>query len=336
MTLLTRINPLLPRMKLLLTRMKSLLPRIEWAAILTMLIAAPTLFAQPSKQKSRRVPVLLVAGQSNTDGRVLNQDLPNYLKDYGEANGGHYKYALWCYGSAGKIQTCDSLSGSLFAPYWPFVAKEDNHERHGYDAYLYYLLEQEWQRPFYVVKWSLGGTAIHPKASSTSGKHWCAMPEYLAENRSTLSGGKSLLKSFIEELDLCLDGPLGQLKEGYDIKAMVWHQGESDYKHGEDYAEQLKAVVLYVRQHLVEKTGNKRMAKLPFICGTVSRLNKCYSKEVEDGMYKLQRELKNFYVIDMQSGALQRDKLHFTASSAEELGRGMFEKMKEVGATRLK
>jgi hypothetical protein len=38
----------------------------------------------------------------------------------------------------------------------------------------------------------------------------------------------------------------------------------------------------------------------------------------------------------MHNAALQRDKLHFTASSAEELGKKMFEKMKELGATNLK
>ncbi|MBQ9363824.1 MAG: polysaccharide deacetylase family protein [Bacteroidaceae bacterium] len=311
----------------------TLFEKIKWGV--AMLIAAQPLSAQPDKKETCRVPVLLVAGQSNTDGRVPNQDMPDNLKAYGKANGGHFRWAQWCYGSSGKIQTRDSLNNSLFAPYWPFVAKEDNHDRHGYDTYAYYLLEQEWQRPFYIIKWSLGGTAIHPKASSTGGKHWCAMPEYLAENQSTLRGGKSLLKSFIEELNLCLDGPLAQLKEGYDIKAMLWHQGESDYQHGKDYYEQLRAVVLYVRKHLVEKTGDKRMADLPFICGTVSRQNKCYNQEVEEGMYKLQRDLKNFYVIDMQNGVLQRDKLHFVAASAEELGRGMVEKMKEVGATAL-
>lgn len=314
----------------------TLLPKFKWTAVLAMLTTATTLFAQSNQQETNRAPVLLVAGQSNTDGRVPNPDLPDYLTAYREANGGHYKYAQWCYGSMDHIQTRDSLTGSLFAPYRPFVAKEDNHERHGYDAYLYYLLEQEWQQPFYVVKWSLGGTAIHPKASSTNGKHWCAMPEYLAENQSTLNGGKSLLKSFIEELDLCIDGPLKQLQQGYDIKAMVWHQGESDYRHGNDYYEQLRTVVLYIRQHLVEKTGNPHMADLPFICGTVSSLNRCYSKELEDGMYQLQNDLKNFYVIDMHNAALQRDKLHFTASSAEELGKKMFEKMKELGATNLK
>lgn len=288
-----------------------------------------------SKQKYK-VPVLLVAGQSNTDGRVMNTDMLEYVKAYGEQNGGHFRYAQWCYGSAGAIQTCDSVKGTFFKPYWPFTAVKNNPLRHGYDTYLYYLLEQEWQRPFYIVKWSLGGTAISPQVKdSNSGKHWCAMPDYLATNQSTLMGGKSLLKSFIEEIDRCLDGPLAQLEGGIDIKAMLWHQGESDYRHGKDYYEQLRAVVLYVRKHLVEKTGDKRLADLPFICGTVSRQNKCYSQEVEDGMYKLQRDLKNFYVIDMQNGALQRDKLHFVAASAEELGRGMMEKMKEVGATEL-
>ena len=290
-----------------------------------MLIAAQPLSAQPDKKETCRVPVLLVAGQSNTDGRVPNQDMPDNLKAYGKANGGHFRWAQWCYGSSGKIQTRDSLNNSLFAPYWPFVAKEDNHDRHGYDTYAYYLLEQEWQRPFYIIKWSLGGTAIHPKASSTGGKHWCAMPEYLAENQSTLRGGKSLLKSFIEELNLCLDGPLAQLKEGYDIKAMLWHQGESDRTQADRYYDNLKAVIAYVRNYLVVRTGQQKYAHLPVICGTFAKGSKQGSEKVVEAMLRLQGEDPNFHVVDASDATLQKDQIHFDAAGAELLGKRMYD-----------
>ena len=317
--------------------MRRVFGRKPLLTLLFLLGTAVCVNAQNLSEQKYKVPVLLVAGQSNTDGRVKNDDMLDYVKAYARQHGGHFQYAQWCYGSAGAIQTGDSITGTLFQPYWPFVAKPDNPLRHGYDTYLYYLLEQEWQRPFYIVKWSLGGTAISPQVKeSTGGRHWCAMPDYLTANHSTLTGGKSLLKSFIEEIDRCLDGPLARLDGGIDIKAMLWHQGETDYKQGSGYYEQLKALVLHVRRHLVEKTGDTRYADLPFICGTVSRLNRCYSKEVEDAQWKLQRTLKHFYVIDMQQGELQSDKLHFVASSAETLGKGMFAKLKEIGATRLK
>jgi len=76
-----------------------------------------------------QVPVVLVAGQSNTDGRVDNAELPEYSQ----------KPKRWAY-----------------------------------DAVVYYELERLWQRPFYVIKESLGGTAIDPRCESSSNMHWSA------------------------------------------------------------------------------------------------------------------------------------------------------------------
>lgn len=94
------------------------------------------------------VSVIITAGQSNTDGRVSNNDLPDYIKKNG------YRHCLWSYGS-------DTISGcGRFERFWPRVAKPDNKERWGYDAIVYYLIDQHAKRDFYVIKESLGGTAI--------------------------------------------------------------------------------------------------------------------------------------------------------------------------------
>ena len=124
---------------------------------------------------------------------------------------------------------------------------------------------------------------------------------------------------------------MDKLPEGYEIKAFLWHQGESDRHKGKNYYKNLKDVVAYVRNFLVEKTGNKQYKKLPFICGTVSRSNKQYSADVEAALYKLAKEDKNFYVIDMSKAELQRDQLHFTAEAAEYLGIEMYNKLVELG-----
>ena len=204
--------------------------------------------------------------------------------------------------------------------------------RWAYDAVTYYWLEQALQKDFYVIKWSLGGTAIDTGCSSTSGKYWSADPKWLAANYSTATGGKSLLLSFTENISACIDNKLDKLPEGYEIKAFLWHQGESDRHKGKNYYKNLKDVVAYVRNFLVEKTGNKRYKKLPFICGTVSRSNKQYSADVEAALYKLAKEDKNFYVIDMSKAELQRDQLHFTAEAAEYLGIEMYNKLVELGS----
>ena len=86
-----------------------------------------------------------------------------------------------------------------------------------------------------------------------------------------------------------------------------------------------------MRNFLVEKTGEKKYKKLPFICGTVARSNKQYNKEVEEALYRLAKEDKHFYVIDMSDAKLQRDQLHFTAESAEYLGIQMYNRLVDLG-----
>ncbi len=268
--------------------------------------------------------VIITAGQSNTDGRVLNRELPDYIQQ------NKYTYCHWCYGSANMPVTGE------FETFWPRMVHESRPERWAYDAVTYYWLEQDLQKDFYVIKWSLGGTAIDTSCNSTSGKYWSANPEWLAANHSTATGGKSLLLSFTENISACIDNQLSKLPEGYEIKAFLWHQGESDRHAGQNYEKNLKAVVAYVRNFLVAKIGNKKYAKLPFICGTVARSNKQYSSDVEAAMYALAKEDKNFYVIDMSKAELQKDQLHFTAQSAEYLGVEMFNKLVDLGVARKK
>ena len=283
------------------------------------IIAALLCALSCSAKSGEPATVIITAGQSNTDGRVLNTQLPDYIQK------NKYTYCQWCYGSAGKIQT------DGFETFSPRMVHPKRPGRWAYDAVTYYWLEQALQKEFYVIKWSLGGTAIDTRCSSTSQKYWSADPKWLAANHSTLTGGKSLLLSFTEEIALCIDKELSKLPQGYEIKASLRHQGESDRHQGAAYYENLKAVVAYVRNFLAEKTGEKKYKKLPFICGTVARSNKQYNKEVEEALYRLAKEDKNFYVIDMSEGKLQRDQLHFTAESAEYLGIQMYNQLVDLG-----
>ncbi len=139
-----------------------------------------------------QVPVVLVAGQSNTDGRVDNVELPEYIKRDG------YRYCQWSFGSG-----VHSGEGHFeaFAP----RNYSQKPERWAYDAVVYYELERLWQRPFYVIKESLGGTAIDPRCESNSNMHWSADPDYLASTAASDKGGLSLLKAFTENIGACID-----------------------------------------------------------------------------------------------------------------------------------
>ncbi len=268
--------------------------------------------------RKKPVVVIITAGQSNTDGRVGNDELPDYIKERG------YRHCWWSYGS-GAVS-----GGGQFEKFWPRVAKTDNTERWGYDAVVYYLLDQQVKRDFYVIKESLGGTAIDTACSSTNDMYWSASPAFLASTPAADKGGKSLLKAFTENIDACIDHELSRQKGGFDIKAFLWHQGESDKAMAAHYYDNLKAVVAYVRSYLVKKTGNKHYAHLPFICGTYSEKSRDRSEEVVQALFRLAEEDADFYVVDVSDATIQRDHLHFDAQGAELLGKRMYEKLTEV------
>jgi len=260
---------------------------------------------------ARKTPVILTAGQSNADGRVPLSDLPEELKDY--------KYCLWSYGS-GDFETATGE----FSPFSPRVAKPKIEKSWGFDAVVYKQLEQLWQRPFYVIKHTDGGTAIDPSCKwSTNGLYWSADSAFLNHTVSASHGGKSLLKAFERQIDDCLP----HLPKNYDIKVLIWHQGESDQQAADRYYDNLKAVVAHIRQHLVEKTGKKKYAKLPVVCGTFSKNSRQGSQQVADALYRLSREDKNFYVVEASDLPLLSDRLHFNAEGAQLLGQRYFETM---------
>ena len=122
--------------------------------LFAMLLGSLTVFGKAKDKQP--ATVIITAGQSNTDGRVLNTQLPDYIQQ------NKYTCCKWCYGSAGKLQT------DGFETFWPRMVHPKRPGRWAYDAVTYYWLEQALKRDFYVIKWSLGGTAIDTGCSSTS------------------------------------------------------------------------------------------------------------------------------------------------------------------------
>lgn len=279
------------------------------------LMLLASLCVLPCEAKKKPAVVILTAGQSNTDGRVSNKDLPTEIKK------NKYQYCQWSFGSS-------SLSGKgQFMKFWPRI-NSNTPGRWGYDAIVYWNIEKQLQQDFYVIKESLGGTAIDTLCYSYNKEYWNASPEYLAKNQASDKGGKSLLKAFTENIGACIDQHLSQLPEGYDIKLMLWHQGESDRHQAQNYYHNLKQVIYYVRQYLVEKTGKKKYAQLPIILGGIAHQSKQWSQGVEDAQKKLANEDANIYLVEVPNASLGSDVLHFNAEGATELGTKMYQLIK--------
>ncbi len=277
--------------------------------------------ALAQSSKNEPVHVIITAGQSNTDGRVSNLLLPNYLKalatDTVNFTEGAYRYC--------KIS--QNRNDGNFVPYFPKGRVSEGYWT--YDAVTYYLLEQALQQDFYVVKYAVGGTSIQYPNDTAKGRYWSADPRWLVKTKSVENKGKSLLLSFTGAIDAAIDNTLSKIGQGYQVDAFLWHQGESDDVYDKKYYENLHALIAYVRRYLTEKTG-KDYSRLPFIFGTIPKANRHFNPLVDIAMRRIADEDPHSFLVDMAEGKLQRDRTHFNEESAEYLGREMYKLLNRI------
>ena len=280
--------------------------------------------------------LFLTGGQSNTDGRLQANTLPAYLQSAND-------YCMAC-----NQWPYEETRLGVFYPYYPTSGTTGQYGRWAYDAVTYYYIGQALQETFYVAKTSCGGTSIDPGVSNSpsghsnawlpqygSGYHWSADPTFLAattiagttfEQGGTTYDGQSLLLAWIANIDAAIDA-IKTAGDTPDIKAIIWHQGESDKNAAGNYYANLKAMLKYVRDHLVEKTGDSKYASLPFFCGTIPHASSLYSSAVEKAFFTLEDEDANFHVIDLRDLTMLSDTKHFDAPSSELFGKRLYNRM---------
>lgn len=284
--------------------------------------------------------LFLTGGQSNTDGRLTSETLPTYLQSANER-------ALVSYHAAYSENRL-----GVFSPYYPTSGNTGQPGRWAYDAVTYYYIGQALGETFYVAKTSYGGTSIDPSENNSpsnhsnswlpqygSGYHWSADPTFLAattiagttfEQGGTTYDGQSMLLAWIANIDAAIDA-ITDKGDTPDIKAIIWHQGESDKNSAGNYYNNLKAMVAYVRQHLVTKTGNNNYATLPFFCGTIPHASSLYNSTVEKAFFTLEDEDANFHTVDLRDLTMLSDTKHFDAPSAELFGKRLYNRMVDEG-----
>ena len=282
--------------------------------------------------QAETVSVFLTGGQSNTEGRIPNSQLPEYLRSN--------EYALASvHGSVNDETTLGTFEA--FAPTGKWA----------YDAEVYYRIGQALKLQFYVIKTSYGGTSVHPGVSNSpsghsnewlpgygAGYHWSANETFLNatvsagrtfEQGSVTYDGQSMLKAWIENIDAAIDA----IRANGDtpvVKAIIWHQGESDKNSG-TYAADLTAVVTYVRNYLTEKLGGD-YSTLPFFCGSIPRKSSLYTANIDRAFQTIEEtEDNNMHVVDIYDLTMLSDNKHFDAPSAILFGQRLYNRMVDEG-----
>lgn len=288
--------------------------------IIVLLLSAAAL-AAPAQKRA----VYITAGQSNADGRERIAKLPEYLK---AGKYSHLRFANVT-GSAPSAFGDRNLLGE---------------KRYAFQDVCNYWLDRASKQDFYAVKCAYGGTAIALGQTAPKVPVWNASTEYLDTARAyrghtdgargawPFVEGNSLAKSFASGFKALVDGELSKLADGYEVKAIMWHQGESDRRAGAQYYDNLKTLIAYMRNTIYEATGDEKALHTPFIMGTVCRRSRQYNAEVEQARRRLAAEDPDIHLIDMSRASLLPDQLHFDSLSTEYLGRAMYNMLVSIGA----
>ena len=269
------------------------------------------LMSQITASSQNPASVFITAGQSNAEGRESVEYLPAYLNDSCYK---HLRYAFVRSEQSGKFG--NFKFGDTFA----------------FCDVTNYFIDSALNTDFYAIKCTYGGTAIAPGITEAGKPIWYANRNWIKGNKAHCSGkgGMSLTLSLTEGFTKCVDTTLSHLPDGYDVKAIMWHQGESDRNKADDYYQNFKDMITFMREQIYSVTKNEKDKTLPFIFGTVSHASHQYNPVVEAAQFKVARELPNVYAIELSDTGLQVDKLHFDGPWTEYVGKLMFNKLVEL------
>ena len=282
----------------------------------------------PSENPARKHSVFIYAGQSNADGREYTQNLPGYMLDNGSLPSSPYQ-------NLNFVSVCGHPEKTAFGQ-----RTFNSGERYAFCDVTNYWIDQSEGQPFYAIKCAYGGTAIAPGVTAEKLPIWYADAEWMQTHyaykndditQPEYAAYNSLTKDVTEGFASLVDGTLAALDNGYDVKAIMWHQGESDRSASGQYYTNFKTMIAYMRNAIYEKTGDPADLQLPFIFGTVSRRSTQYNATVEAAQKQVAEEDPNCYVIDMKNATLLSDNLHFDRQATEYLGKKMYNQLVQLG-----
>lgn len=238
-------------------------------------------------------PCILVAGQSNADGRVLYSELPSIIQNSMPFN----NVNIW--------QQVYNINNKFFKNY-----QIGSTQKWGFDVIVGYNANVDIQN-LNIIKYAVGGSFISMNLPHDNG--YCWNPEY--ENVINLNK-----ISVLRTLEDFIRNAIELNPNAFNIRALLWHQGESEYNDAYEYYYNVKNVWEYIRGVVGNET-------LPIIFGTISHKSTQYSDIIENAMYQLEREDGNVHLIDMSGAPLLEDSLHFNNLSQQYLGDMMYDKL---------
>ncbi|MCM8536132.1 MAG: prolyl oligopeptidase family serine peptidase [Lentisphaeraceae bacterium] len=247
------------------------------------------LFFISSYSHAETIHVIIQSGQSNSDGRADNEGVPpetlklasQVLFYHGNASGNAHTSCL-----DNKLITVMPGSGSLH--------KGKNH--FGPEISMAADIQKAYpNQKFAIIKYAKGGSSLFTDWNLKTGPH-------LTKLRKTVEAGIKALED-----------------AGYkpEIRAFIWHQGESDSKKDRAplYAEKIEAFLKQMRHDF-----NSTMAISVGQINTKQKLDKTLAEQVIAGQIAVTKKLNKTYTFTTGDLSLKKDQMHYDTEGMLGLG----------------
>ena len=250
--------------------------------------------------------LFIVAGQSNTDGRVLFADAPSWLDQSNPINP--------------NVKVWNSIDNQFnqFELGVDTGSNLPNTTNWAYDLIFTHQYVEHYNRPLYLVKRTKGGTPIYIDLDNIKGSwniDFANIPDGFAKLLLELHERYDAAKAFANSVG-----------KSFNLKGILWHQGEGDYGIVDaynNYETNFSNVISYIRNVITDDPT------LPIIFGSISHVSAQYNAIVETAQFNVAANDDNAYIVDMSSGTLL-DAYHFDATSTTYLGTEMFNIFKTI------
>lgn len=260
------------------------------------------------KDFSGYAPLIIVAGQSNADGRIPYTSAPSWLANNNYAIN---NYMVWDTASETfKTYNVRGMTGNGGA-----IAGTDGtgENKFAFDAFFAHSFLSQYGGSLYLVRQTLGGIGL--QAQPTTGtRNWTWQPDI----DNIVAGCNSMCLALMEKVNAAYNYAKRANLKLVPI-AILWHQGENDATADRItyFKQNLSNLISWMRGLFLAPT-------LPFINADVNGSYGTYYAQVNSIFRELNAADEYMKTVDMTGHSTTMDNVHFDLAATQYMGEQMF------------
>ena len=278
-------------------------------------ISASRFFLRAGKRAyyQEYAPLIIVAGQSNADGRIIYTSAPSWLSNNNYAID---NFMVWDTTShTFKTYNVKGMTGNGGAT---AGADGTGENKYAFDAQFAHDWLAQYGGKLYMVRQTLGGIGIESQPT-TGTRNWTWQPDI----DNIVSGCNSMCVALMDKVLAAMEYAKQQ---GIILVPMciLWHQGENDSVEGrvEKYKDNLSNLIMWMRGLFLAPT-------LPFICGEVNENHSQGYAQINSIFSEIENEDDYMQVVSMAGHYTTLDNVHFDADAIAYMGTQMFNEIQK-------